>query len=140
MCSSDLKKKVIVLIDSGSTHNFIHCEVAKELNCSLYPAPECQVMVSNGGTINFSGKFHNIKLTMCEFVLNSPIFSIPMGDVDFVLGFQWLQYLAIIEFNFQEIFLNFFWEGKEVELQGIARKPGKIICSNTMKKLLNKEQ
>ena len=23
------KKKVIVLIDSGSTHNFIHCKVAK---------------------------------------------------------------------------------------------------------------
>ena len=34
-------KKVIVLIDSGSTHNFIHCKVAKELNCFLYPAPEC---------------------------------------------------------------------------------------------------
>ena len=46
------KKKVIVLIDSGSTHNFIHCKVAKELNCFLYLAPECQVMVANGGTIN----------------------------------------------------------------------------------------
>ena len=49
------KKKMRVLIDSGSTHNFIHCKVAKELNCFLYPAPECQVMVVNGGTINFSG-------------------------------------------------------------------------------------
>ncbi len=44
------KKKVIVLIDSQSTHNFIHCRVAKELNCFLYPAPECQVMIANGGT------------------------------------------------------------------------------------------
>jgi len=56
------KKKVIVLIDLGSTHNFIHCKVAKELNCFLYPASECQVMVANGGTINCSGKCHNIKL------------------------------------------------------------------------------
>jgi len=40
------KKKVILLIDSGNTHNFIHCKIAKELNCFLYPAPECQVMVS----------------------------------------------------------------------------------------------
>ena len=72
------KKNVIALIDSGSTHNFIHCKVAKELNCFLYLAPECQVMVANGGNINFSIKCHNIK--------HSPIFSIPMGGVDVVLG------------------------------------------------------
>jgi len=58
------KKKVIVLIDSGSTHNFIHCKIAKELNCFLYPAPECQLMVASGGTINCSRKCHNIKLSM----------------------------------------------------------------------------
>ena len=46
------KKNVIVLIDLGSTHNFIPCKLAKELNCFLYPVPECQVMVANGGTIN----------------------------------------------------------------------------------------
>jgi len=59
------KKKVIVFIDSGSTHNFIHCKT-KELNCFLYPVPECQVIVASGGTINFSGKCHNIKLSMGE--------------------------------------------------------------------------
>eukprot|EP00253_Pinus_taeda_P005850 PITA_05850 len=87
------KKKVILLIGSGNTHNFIHCEIEKELNCFLYPTPECQVMVTNGGTINFSGKCHNIKLSMGEYVLNSRMISIPMGGVDVVLGVQWLQYL-----------------------------------------------
>ena len=58
------KKNVIVLIDLGSTNNFIHCKVAKELNCFLYPAPECQVMVANGGTITCSGKCHIINLSM----------------------------------------------------------------------------
>eukprot|EP00253_Pinus_taeda_P017594 PITA_17594 len=89
------KKKVIVLIDSGSTHNFFHCKVAKELNCFLYPAPECQVMVANGGTINCSGKCHNIKLSMGEYVLTSPMLSIPMGGADVVLGFQRLQSLDV---------------------------------------------
>ena len=72
------KKKVIVLIDSGSTHNFIHCKVDNELNCFLYPTLACQEMVAKEGTINCSGKFHNIKLTMGEYVLNSPILSIPI--------------------------------------------------------------
>ena len=132
------KKKVIVLIDSGSTHNFIHCKVAKELNCFLYPAPECQVMVANGETINCFRKCHNIKFTIGEYVLNSPMLSIPMGGVDVVLGVQWLQSLGMVAFNFQEIFLNFFSEGKQVELQGIAGKLGKMISSNVMTKLLNK--
>ena len=117
------KKKVIVLIDSGSTHKFIHFKVAKELNCFLYPAPEFQVVVANGGTINCSGKCHNIKLAMGEYVLNSPILSIPMGGVYVVLEVQWLQSLGTVAFNFQELFLKFFLEGREVELQGIARKP-----------------
>ena len=94
-------KKVIVLIDSGSTNNFIHCKIAKELNCFLYPAPKCQVVVANGGTINCCWRCHNIKLSMWECVLNSPLLSIPMGGADVVLGIQWLQSLGTIAFNFQ---------------------------------------
>ena len=101
-----------MLIDSGSTHNFIHCKVAKELNCFLYLALECQVMVANGGTINCSRKCHNIKLTTGENVLNIPMISIPMGVADVVLGVQWLEYLGTVAFNFQEIFLNFFFGRK----------------------------
>ena len=100
------KKKVIVLFDLGSTHNFIHCKIAEELNCFLYPTPECQVMVASGGTINFFRKGHNIKLSMGEYVFNSPILSIQMGGVDVVLGVQWLQSLGTITFNFQELFMK----------------------------------
>eukprot|EP00253_Pinus_taeda_P017840 PITA_17840 len=124
------KKKVIVFIDSGSTHNFIHGKVAKELNFFLYPSPECQVMVANGRMINFSRKCHNIKLSMGEYVLISPILSFPMGGVDVVLGVEWLESLGTIAFKFQEIFMKFFTEGKEVELRGIVGKMGKKISSN----------
>jgi hypothetical protein len=81
-------KKVIVLIDSGSTHNFIHYKLAKDLNCFVYPVSEFQVMIANGGTINFSGKCNNINLTMGEYVMNSPMIAIPMSGADFVLGIQ----------------------------------------------------
>ena len=128
-----------MLIDSGSTHNFIHCKVAKESNFFLYPALECQVMIANGGTINCSGKCHNIKLSMGEYVLTSPpMLSIPMGGVDVVLGVQWLQSLGTIAFNFQEILMKFSSEGKGVELRGITGKLGKIISSDGMTNLLRK--
>ena len=39
---------------------------------------------------------------MGEYVLNSPMLSIPMGGADVVLGVQWLQYLGMVAINFQE--------------------------------------
>ena len=57
---------------------------------------------------------------MREYVLNSPMLSIPMGHADVVLGVQWLQSLGTVAFNFQELFLNFFFERKEVEI-GISQ-------------------
>jgi len=97
-------------------------------------------MVENGGTVNFSVKCHNIKLTIGEYVLNSQILSIPMGGSNVVPAVQWLQSLGMIGFNFQEFFLNLFWEGKDFELWGIVGKQGKIINYNGMKMLMNKEQ
>ena len=44
------KKKVLVMIDLVSTHNFIHCNIAKQLNCFIYLTPKCQELVANGGT------------------------------------------------------------------------------------------
>ena len=48
--------------------------------------------------------------------------------------------MVTIAFNFQEIFMKFSVEGKEVELRGIAGKPRKIISFNGMTKLLKREQ
>ena len=46
----------------------------------------------------------------------------------------------MVAFNFEELFLKFFSEGKEVELRVIAGNPRKIMSSNVMTKLLKKEQ
>ena len=75
---------------------------------------------------------------MREYVLNSPMISIPMGGADVVLGIQWLQSLGKVSFNFQELFMKFSLEGKEIELRGITGKPSKVISSNGITKLLKK--
>jgi hypothetical protein len=75
---------------------------------------------------------------MGEYVMNSPMISIPMGVFDVVLGIQWLQSLGTMAFSFQELFMKFSLEGKEIELRGITGKPGKVISSNGMTKLLKK--
>jgi hypothetical protein len=127
------KKNVIVLIDSGSTHNFIHYKLAKALNFFVYPASKFQVMIADRGTINCSGKCNKINIIVGEYVMN-----IPMGGADVVLGIQWLQSLGTMDFNFQELFIKFSLKGKEIELRGITGKYGKVIIYNGIPKLLKK--
>jgi hypothetical protein len=107
-----------VLIDYGNTHNFINYKLEKYLNCFLFQAPKFQVMIADGGTVNFSGNFHSSKLNMGEYLLDSPMISIQMGGVDVVLGVQWLQSLGTMTLNFQDIFMIFSSEGKEIDLRG----------------------
>jgi hypothetical protein len=71
-------------------------------------------MIADGGTINCSGKCNKINLTLGEYVINSPMISIPMGGADIVLEIQWLQSLGTMAFNFQELFMNFHWKKKKL--------------------------
>jgi hypothetical protein len=59
---------------------------------------------------------------MEEYILDSPMVAIQMGDVDIVLGVQWLQSLGTMALNFQELFIRFSLEGKEIELRGYPRE------------------
>jgi hypothetical protein len=41
-------KKVIILVDSGSTHNFIHRRISRETNFYIHAVNSFQTMISNG--------------------------------------------------------------------------------------------
>jgi hypothetical protein len=76
---------------------------------------------------------------MREYLLDSPMISIKIGGIDVVLGFQWLQSLVTMALNFQDIFMRFSLEGKEIELIGIQGKPYKVMSYNNMTKLLKRD-
>ena len=77
---------MVVLIESGSTHNFIDKMLAKILNCFVYPVTNFQVLIANGGSIDCGGKFHKIKLSMGECNLEIPMYSISIVGIDVILG------------------------------------------------------
>jgi hypothetical protein len=76
------KKKVIILIDLGSTHNFIDKILEESLNFCVYPMTNFQFLVANRGSF----KCHNIILSMGEYNLGISMYAIPIGGVDISLG------------------------------------------------------
>ena len=48
------KKPLHILIDNGSTHNFLDTHVAKELGCRIEVIPSLNVVVADGNKVKIS--------------------------------------------------------------------------------------
>ena len=79
------KQKVIVLIDSGSTHNFINKILATLLIFYISLAQPFQFLIADGGIVSCSRKCHSIKLSMGNYQLDTAMYVISMGAADIVL-------------------------------------------------------
>ena len=95
------KENVTVLIDTGSTHNFIDVNVAKRLNLFIYPAIDIRVMVADVKKIDGIRKCHKVKLQIDDYNMESKFYTIPLGGVDIVLGIEWLLRLGSYSTNHQ---------------------------------------
>jgi hypothetical protein len=78
--------KVIILIDSGSTHNFIHRCISQETHCYIHAVNNFQIMIANGGSMKCGGHCENVCLQIGQYNLKSHMFTIDMGGCDIVLG------------------------------------------------------
>jgi hypothetical protein len=55
-------QKVIILVDSGSTHNFIHRCIAQETHFYIHAVNNFQIMIANGGSMKCGGHCENVRL------------------------------------------------------------------------------
>jgi hypothetical protein len=111
--------KVIILVDSGSTHNFIHRRIAQETHYYIHAINNFQIMIANGGSMKCGGCFENVHLQIGDYHLKSHMFSIGIGGCDIVLGADWLRSLGPILMDFKELTMQFNQEGHQYKFQGI---------------------
>jgi hypothetical protein len=131
-------RKVIILVYSGSTHNFIHHCIAQETHCYIHAINNFQIMIVNGGSMKFGGRCENGCLHIGDYHLKYHMFAIDMGGCDIVLGADWLRTLGPILMDFEELTMQFNQEGHQYNIQGITTGSPEIISSHRMEKLLKK--
>jgi hypothetical protein len=131
-------QKVIILVDSGSTHNFIHHRIAQETHCYIHAVNNFQIMIANGGSMKCGGHCENVHLQIGDYHLKSHMFAIDMGGCDIVLGADWLRTLGPILMDFKALTMQFDQEGHQYKFQGITAGSPEVISSHRMEKLLKK--
>ena len=80
-----------VLIDSGSTHNFISEKVANLLQLLVVPTRPFNVKVANENPLKCQGRFEQVSILLQGIPFSLTLYSLPLIGLDLVLGIQWLE-------------------------------------------------
>ncbi|GAV63697.1 RVP_2 domain-containing protein [Cephalotus follicularis] len=107
-----------VLIDSGSTHNFIQERAAQKLHLTIIPCKPFNVMVGNGESICYNKQCKGVKSKLQQIDCVCDLYGLQMKGSDIVLGFQWLKTLGPILTDYKRLSMKFSWQGRSVELLG----------------------
>ncbi|KAM1314519.1 hypothetical protein ACFX2I_018122 [Malus domestica] len=98
---------VRILLDSGSTHNFIDSKLLKQWGQPVSPTTNFEVMIADGGKICSSGCCMDATLSLGGYTCHVDFFSLPLGGCDVVLGVQWLSTVSLVLWDFQLLTMEF---------------------------------
>jgi hypothetical protein len=111
-------RQLRALVDSSSTHSFIHEAVVHALGLDVVHRPGLTVKVANGERLQSYGicKDTTVDIQGEEFVMDC--YTLPLEGFDVILGIQWLKSLGPIIWNFVALSMAFLRQGQSVRLQG----------------------
>jgi len=110
--------KIQILIDGGSSDNFIQPRVDKFLHLPIYQTPRLKVLVDNWEQLECEGEVQNIPVQIQEHSLYISAYVLPIAGAELVLGSQWLATVDTHLVNYKERFLTFYINGEFITLHG----------------------
>jgi hypothetical protein len=111
---------VSILIDSGSTHNFLDPAFLAKINLPVISTPSLQVKIANGETIQCFGRVSSVSLKVQGQPIQADFYLISLGGCDMVLGVQWLQTLGPVLWDFSLMIMQYSANGVPVLLKGLG--------------------
>jgi hypothetical protein len=116
------KHELHILVDSGSTHNFLDINVAKILGCNIRQTCPSTVTVAGGKQLLSVSECKGFTWKLKGQTFVSDVMLLPLGGCDMVLAIQWLSTLGVIKCDFKNLKMEFEYNGNKVALRG-TQKP-----------------
>ncbi|GJZ35754.1 retrotransposable element Tf2 [Tanacetum coccineum] len=101
-----LKRLLHILMDSGSTHNFLDIYMAKRLGCKIRNTCPLEVSVAGGSKLISQYMVKDFQWKLQGIVFETDVMLFPLGGCEMVLGVQWLSTLGTIQWNFKDLVMG----------------------------------
>ncbi|KAJ1405708.1 Retrotransposon gag domain [Sesbania bispinosa] len=109
---------VKVLVDGGSSDNFLQPRVANFLKLPVEPAPSFKVMVGNGNYMTSEGMIRELNIQVQGNKFQLPVILLPIAGADLILGAKWLKTLGAHIADYDSLQLKLLHNGRFITLQG----------------------
>ena len=107
-----------MLIDSGSTHNFIKPALLEQLGLCVIPIPHFRVSTGSGASLIYRYSCPSTVLVIQEISFTMDLFVLAIEGSDVVLGFPWLQFLGCVSHDYSALTMKIWWQGQHRTLTG----------------------
>ncbi|XP_022023821.1 uncharacterized protein LOC110924092 [Helianthus annuus] len=129
------KYELQLLMDTGSSHNFLDVTLAKQLGCKLVKGPAMLVKVANGHEEICDQMVKGFCWKMQGIQFKADVYVMPLGGCDLVLGVQWFTTLGSIKMNYNDRTVAFKFKGHKVVLRGQQGRSFSQINKGNLKKI-----
>ncbi|BAT74747.1 hypothetical protein VIGAN_01249400 [Vigna angularis var. angularis] len=103
---------VKVLIDGGSSDNFLQPRVAEFLKLPVVMTPSFKVMVGNENYMESEGLIQNLTLIAQGNVFTLPVFLLSFSGADLILGANWLKTIGPHLADYDSLQIKFLQDGR----------------------------
>jgi hypothetical protein len=104
--------ELTALVDSGSTHTFIHADIASRLGLDIKQRQDLQVKAANGEHISSPGVCAATTVNISGEPFSIDCYALALDSFDLVLGVKWLKTLGPITWDFTTLTMAFQYQGR----------------------------
>ena len=128
---------VSILIDGGSTHNFVHHRVVMSVGLTTTVTSPLRVTVGNGEELQCQHTCPNVEVTIQQHSFVIDFHVLPIRGADLVLGVQWLKTLGPVLTDYTTLTMKFMAAGHLVELRGEHEQALESISSSQLRRMIH---
>lgn len=112
--------QIIILLDTGSTHNILDISVAKRLNIKVQDQSPIRLAIADSRQVSVSKHCPDLTWEMGEIAFTSDFLVMKIGGYDAILGVQWLKTLGRFSMDMELHLFEFQSHGQLIQLHGLS--------------------
>lgn len=112
------QQQVVVLIASGTTHNFISSKLVKKLAIPITKTSNYGVLVGSGLSVKGQGVCQSVVLSLQALTIVEDFLPIDLSDWDVIVSMKWLHTVGAMQVNYKTLTFKFKLGEDMVTLQG----------------------